>query len=131
MTSRAMAENYLGKARRALAAARLLLGSGDTEGACNRAYYAMHDAAHAALLAAGIEDSAALVKTHAGLISTFAQRLVKPGIVGVEQGRALGQVQKFRLLADYTADAPAKSDAAQAVALAERFVAAMVAAVGA
>lgn len=33
------------KADRALASARLLLDAGDTDGACNRAYYAMFDAA--------------------------------------------------------------------------------------
>lgn len=38
------------KADRALASARLLLDAGDTEGACNRAYYAMFDAARAALV---------------------------------------------------------------------------------
>ena len=123
-----MAESYLGKSRRALAAARLLFASGDTEGACNRAYYAMHDAAHAALWSAGLEDDGVLVKTHAGLMSTFAQGLVTTGKVGIEHGRALGQVQKFRLLADYTADPPAERDAAQAIALAEAFVAAMEAA---
>ncbi|MGY6216601.1 HEPN domain-containing protein [Methylolobus aquaticus] len=44
-------EQYLSKANRALASARLLLSDGDIEGACNRAYYAMFDAAQAALLA--------------------------------------------------------------------------------
>ncbi len=44
-------DEYLAKARRALASARLLLADGDPEGACNRAYYGMFDAAHAALSA--------------------------------------------------------------------------------
>ena len=35
--------DYMDKARRALASARLLLADGDNEGACNRAYYAMFD----------------------------------------------------------------------------------------
>ena len=39
------------KAIRAVSSARLLLASGDADGACNRAYYAMFDAARAALLA--------------------------------------------------------------------------------
>ena len=47
------ADDLLGKAERALASARLLLDAGDTDGACNRAYYAMFDAARAALLASG------------------------------------------------------------------------------
>ena len=47
-------DDYLRKADRALAAARLLLSNGAVEGACNRAYYAMFAAAHAALRANGI-----------------------------------------------------------------------------
>lgn len=43
-------EDYDEKAICALASARLLLANGDIEGACNRAYSAMFDAAHAALL---------------------------------------------------------------------------------
>lgn len=42
-----------GKAERAITSARLLLDAGDIDGAINRAYYAMFDAAKAALLRAG------------------------------------------------------------------------------
>jgi uncharacterized protein (UPF0332 family) len=35
------------KAHQAASSARLLLNAGDTSGACNRAYYAMFDAARA------------------------------------------------------------------------------------
>ena len=38
----------LAKAERACASARVLLELNDTDGACNRAYYAMFDAARAA-----------------------------------------------------------------------------------
>jgi len=41
---------YMSKAQRTLAAAQLLLKEQDTEGACNRAYYAMFYAAHVALI---------------------------------------------------------------------------------
>jgi uncharacterized protein (UPF0332 family) len=41
------------KARRAATSARLLLDMGDLDGACSRAYYAMFDAARAALLTEG------------------------------------------------------------------------------
>ena len=41
----------MAKASRACVSARLLLDAGDVDGACNRAYYAMFDAACAALLA--------------------------------------------------------------------------------
>ena len=57
MTTHAAAvASYMRKAERALDEARLLLREGKTEGACSRAYYAMHDAAHAALIATGYEE---------------------------------------------------------------------------
>ena len=43
----------MAKADRACSSARTLLDLGDVDGACNRAYYAMFDAARAALLASG------------------------------------------------------------------------------
>jgi uncharacterized protein (UPF0332 family) len=43
------------KALKALASARLLLAASDTDGATNRAYYAMFDAAIAALSWAGAD----------------------------------------------------------------------------
>ncbi len=64
---------YLGKAERSLAAARILLRENETEGACNRAYYAMFAAAHAALWAAGAREDGAIIKTHSGLVAAFAQ----------------------------------------------------------
>jgi len=54
------ASDYMGKADRALSAAQLLLASGDTEAACNRAYYAMFDAAHAGLINA-VEQATSFV----------------------------------------------------------------------
>ncbi len=62
--SAASVARYIGKAERALEEARLLLGNDKTEGACSRAYYAMHDAAHAALFATGDETQDAIIKTH-------------------------------------------------------------------
>ena len=41
------------KADRARSSARVLLDLGDVDGACNRAYYAMFDAARAALIGSG------------------------------------------------------------------------------
>lgn len=43
-------DQLLIKASQAATSARLLLAAGDTVGACDRAYYAMFDAARAALL---------------------------------------------------------------------------------
>jgi uncharacterized protein (UPF0332 family) len=64
---------YLEKAERALGGAELLLQVGEIEGACNRAYYAMYDAAHAALLAVSSVDFKT-TKTHRGLIAAFGHQ---------------------------------------------------------
>ena len=55
------ATGYMRKAARALDEARLLLREQATEGTCSRAYYAMHDAAHAALIAVGYETPEAIM----------------------------------------------------------------------
>ena len=47
------AQDLMAKAIQAAASAKVLLDTGDSDGACNRAYYAMFDAARAALLASG------------------------------------------------------------------------------
>jgi len=63
----------MGKASRALASAALLLDAGDVDGACNRAYYAMFDAARAALIWSGAPVDPTVAKTHSGLISAFSR----------------------------------------------------------
>ncbi|WPL16530.1 HEPN domain protein [Thiorhodovibrio winogradskyi] len=89
--------DYLSKARRALASACLLLADGDTEGACNRAYYAMFDAAHAALLHADPGLNPATTKTHRGLIAAFGEQLVMTGLIPADLGRSINQVERIRL----------------------------------
>ena len=116
---------YMEKAERALAGARLPLAAQDTEGASNRAYYAMFDAAHAALLAACIPVAEGSIKTHAGLITMFGKHLVQAGPVDAEFGRSFNKVQRLRQLADYTGDNVALADAAWAVEQAGAFVQAM------
>ena len=116
---------YMEKAARALSGARLLLGAGDSEGACNRAYYAMFDAAHAALLAVRTDISEGSTKTHRGLISAFGKHLVQAAHVAPEFGMALNKVERLRRLADYTGDPVSPADATWAVGQAEAFVEAM------
>lgn len=108
------------KASRALASAKLLLDAGDVDGACNRAYYAMFDAAKAALAwsAADVEG----VKTHSGLISAFSLHLVKTGRLPVDLGRALNRVEEIRLVADYTGGVVPEDMAQQAIELAASFI---------
>ena len=119
------AQDLLAKAIQAAASAKVLLDNGDADGACNRAYYAMFDAARAALLASGAPVEAEIVKTHNGLISAFSLYLVKTGRVPVELGKALNRAEELRLAADYKGDPVENEDAAWAVCQAETFVRAM------
>ncbi|SNX28723.1 Uncharacterized protein, contains HEPN domain, UPF0332 family [Polynucleobacter meluiroseus] len=116
------AKELFTKAQTAAASARILLNAGDVDGACNRAYYAMFDAARAALLASGIDESTVNTKTHSGLISKFSLELVKSGQVSLELGKSLNKVEDLRLMADYKGDAVLEEDAAWAVNQADIFV---------
>lgn len=119
------AEDLMVKARKAAASARVLLDTGDADGACNRAYYAMFDAARAALLSSGAPVEPEIARTHSGLISAFSLHLVKTGRVPVELGKALNKVEDLRLVADYKGDPIDPENAAWAVQQAEAFVQAM------
>ena len=116
---------YMRKSEQALSSAHQLLAAGDVDGACNRAYYAMFDAAHAALLAANVEETASATKTHRGLISAFGKYLVLGGHVAPEVGASLNKVERLRLIADYTGDPVSDEDSAWAVEQADTFVAAI------
>lgn len=112
----------MAKALRALASARLLLNSGDVDGACNRAYYAMFDAARAALLIINAPVPAEIARTHSGLITAFSLHLVKPGRIALEHGRALNKVEDLRLIADYKGDPVTLENAAWALEQSEKFL---------
>jgi uncharacterized protein (UPF0332 family) len=118
------------KASRALASAKLLLDSGDVDGACNRAYYAMFDAARGALLTVNAPVPSEIVRTHSGLITAFSLHLVKPGLIAVEHGRALNKVEDLRLIADYKGDPVTLDNAAWALEQAEKFLAAVLVFIG-
>jgi uncharacterized protein (UPF0332 family) len=115
-------EDLMAKALRAAASARLLLEHGDLDGACNRAYYAMFDAARAALLCYGAPVQAEVTRTHGGLIAAFSLHLVKTGQVPVELGRALNKAEDIRLVADYKGDPVEREQAEWVVTQAEAFV---------
>ncbi len=116
---------YIAKAEAALSGARLLLRSGDPDGACSRAYYAMFDAAHAALFALGVQQLTAPIKTYNGLVAQFGQRVVLTGYMSAEYGETLNKVQRFRQVADYSGDPVSAENANWAVEQAEAFVAAI------
>lgn len=115
------AEGLMKKAGQAAASAKLLLDSGDADGACNRAYYAVFDAARAALLVTGHDVG----KTHKGVLNAFSDRLVKNGPLPKEMGRLLKYAETFRYVADYEGDPVQLGDAREMVAKAESFVLAM------
>jgi uncharacterized protein (UPF0332 family) len=113
------ATQLMQKAARALDSARLLLDAGDTDGACNRAYYTMFDAARAALAS---EAEPEATRTHSGLIAAFGLRLIKTGRLPKELGRMLNRAEEVRLLADYTGGAVEPQDARELLSQAEVFV---------
>jgi uncharacterized protein (UPF0332 family) len=116
----ALIDALVRKSRRALRSARLELRDGDTDGAVNRSYYAMLNAAQAALLSAGIPEDK-LPKTHSGLIAAFGQHVVKTGKVESEFGRSLNKTEGLRLRADYTGVEVDRATAEEALNDAERF----------
>lgn len=116
------APTLMAKARTACESARTLLDRQDTDGACNRAYYAMFDAARAALLATGTEVTVNVGRTHSGVLTAFSLHLVKNGPVPREIGRLLKQAEEIRIVADYGGDSISPDDARRLVEAAENFV---------
>ena len=119
------ADDLMAKAIQATTSAKVLLDTGDPDGACNRAYYAMFDAARSALLASDAPVERGVARTHSGLIAAFSLHLVKTGRVPVELGRSLNKVEDLRLIADYKGDPIGVEEATWAVSQAQAFVQAM------
>ncbi len=117
--------DHLLKAERALESARLLLGDGDLDGAGNRCYYAMFDAARAALLTQNPGLDPQFAKTHSGLMSVFNQRLVKENKIGRDIGKLLKRAEELRVLADYTLTELTHQDVAALIESADQFLKAM------
>lgn len=126
MTNRQLTpEALMAKADTACSSARALLDLGDVDGASNRAYYAMFDAARAALLASGAPVEPDVGRTHSGLIGAFGNYLIKSGQVSKDMGRLLNRAHEIRQIADYKGDSVEPADAQEMVEQAETFVAAM------
>lgn len=97
------------KAEAAARSARILLAAGDTDGAVNRAYYAMLDAAKAAL--EKVDPELAKARTHSSIIRRFGEHVVKPGHIDNELGRAFNETEELRRAADYEAGATGSAEA--------------------
>jgi uncharacterized protein (UPF0332 family) len=113
---------YIAKASHAARSARILLVAGENEGACNRAYYAMFNAAHAALLWSGAHINLGETKKHSSLIAAFGKHLVLTGLLPSELGKALNKAENVRILADYTGEDIETEKAAEIVEQAALFV---------
>ena len=118
-------DKLMAKAEGFCAAARLLLEAGHIDDAATRAYYAMFDAARAALLASGAPVDLNNVRTHKGLISAFGEHLVKNGLVSKELNRFFIDALEVRLEADYDDDHVGFEDVKDIVEQAEIFVSTM------
>lgn len=116
-------EALMAKAETATASANALLALGDVDGACNRAYYAMFDAARAALLATNGSVRSDIGKTHRGTLNAFSEHFVKTGRITKELGRHLKHAETFRYVADYEGGSVELVDAKELVLHAENFVA--------
>ncbi|MYB35687.1 MAG: HEPN domain-containing protein [Gammaproteobacteria bacterium] len=68
------------------------------QGGCNRAYFAVFEAAHAALVTQAIS----VPKTHSGLNTQFHQFIVKASLIDAAFGQLLSKIERARLVADYT-----------------------------
>jgi len=114
--------DLMAKAQKAANSAIILLEAGDVDGACGRAYYAMFNAARAALIAANASVAEDMARSHSGLIAAFSLHLVKTGKFPVELGRSLNKVEDLRLIADYKGEAVELDIATWAVEQAQAFV---------
>ena len=94
----------LEKADRAIASAEVLLRDGDAEGASNRSYYAMFNAARAALILVGAPSEVTEGKSHNGLHSAFNQYLIKPGHISQTLGAEFRKAERLRQISDYLGD---------------------------
>jgi uncharacterized protein (UPF0332 family) len=112
----------IARARRSAVSAKVLHDIDDMSGACNRAHYAMFDAARAALLAGKEPVKSELIKTHSGLIGAFSLHLIKTSRIPAAYGRSLRQMDQIRLIADYSDEQPDRETVASSIEQANRFV---------
>jgi hypothetical protein len=87
----------LARADECLRAAAVLVDAGLLHDAESRLYYAIYDAAVAALLTEGLEP-----RSHAGVSSLLGLHFIKPGRMDSDDGRLFARIQKYRVEADYS-----------------------------
>jgi uncharacterized protein (UPF0332 family) len=117
------ADALLDKATRAARVARSAIDDGNFDDATSRAYYAMFNAARAALELVATPLDLSNVARHGTILTAFGLHLIKAGHLDRELGSALTTASVLRKGADY-GDRPVSAEAAIAVTGdAENFVA--------
>lgn len=94
-----VSQQFLDSAKERLEAAQMLLDAGHYRDSISRSYYAVLDAADAALIAKGFTP-----RSHEGSISLFGAHFVKKGLVEKEFGNFFNRIKKARNDADYNRD---------------------------
>ncbi len=110
-------EETLAMARQSLHAADILQHESIYDDAVSRAYYAMFNAAHAALLSKGIARS-----RHKGVLSAFGFHFVRTGLVSSELHNAFEAAYQRRLTADYSPQSTSQEEAETVLKDAQEFV---------
>lgn len=113
-------EEYLALAHSRLRGARAAAHAGDASGAVSAAYYAILNAARAAL---SEQDAAA--RTHQGVWHLLYERVVATGRLDRALAAAAQRLQEPRERADYGAWLASAEQAEEALGVAGRFVAAI------
>lgn len=96
--SSSVAKKLLAKAEVKLDAASELLAKGFFEDSASRSYYAMFQAARAALTNVGVNP-----RTHEGTVSEFGRRLVLEDVFSRDLGRALAGAKAAKETYEYSA----------------------------
>jgi uncharacterized protein (UPF0332 family) len=105
--------------------AHVLVGTGDTNSAVSRAYYASFCAARAALRY--VHPDLDSNKTHAGVIRRFGYEIVVREGLASALGRILAQMERDRIDADYGDDAISAETAHETLARMRDFLVAIAA----
>jgi uncharacterized protein (UPF0332 family) len=91
-----------------------MAATGDYDGACDRAYYAMFNAARVLLQTDGILEPGE-TKTHATILRRFSEVFVLSGQADPLLGRGLNLVQGLRGKADYSPLEATREEARKAI----------------
>lgn len=111
-------EQHIEIAHERIKETKIMLDNNCCGAACNRAYYAAHVAARAALIASGVRPP----KTHNGLNQQFHLHIVKNDHVDKPTGSFLSKLEDNRIASDYLLDTSSIEKAEESYSMAITFV---------